>query len=56
MRVYLKSFEKTKCISLMIRDDELLKKCNEMRGKISNTIKKEFISKPVYNEKYLKAI
>ena len=34
---------------------ELLKKFNEIWEKIKNTIKKKFVSKPVYNEKYLKA-
>ena len=36
-----------------IKDDELLEKYNEIWEKVKNSIKKEFDSKPVYNEKYL---
>ena len=39
----------------MIKDDELLEKYNEIWEKVKNSIRKEFDSKPVYNEKYLKA-
>ena len=39
----------------MIKDDELLRKYNKIWEQIKNSIKKEFDSKPVYNEKYLKA-
>ena len=39
----------------LIRDDELLKKYNKMWNKVSNSIKKEFDSEPVYNKKYLKS-
>ena len=42
-------------MSFLIKDDELLEKYNEIREKVKNSIKKEFDSKPVYNEKYLKA-
>ena len=42
-------------ISLLIKDDELLEKYNEIWEKLKNSIKKEFDSKSVYNEKYLKA-
>ena len=38
----------------MTKDDELLKKYNKVWKKVKNTINKEFNSKPVYNEKYLK--
>ena len=38
----------------MIIDDELLEKYNEIWEKVKNSIKKEFDSEPVYNEKYLK--
>ena len=34
--------------------DELLEKYNKIWDKVSNTIKKQFDSEPVYNEKYLK--
>ena len=42
-------------MSFLIKDDELLKKYNEIWEKVKNSIKKELHSKPVYNEKYLKA-
>ena len=38
-----------------IKDDELLEKYNEIWEKVKNSIKKEFDSQSVYNEKYLKA-
>ena len=37
-----------------IKDEILLEKFNKIWKKVSNIIKKEFESKPVYNEKYLK--
>ena len=39
----------------MIKNSALLKKYNEIWEKNKNSIKKEFDSKPVYNDKYLKA-
>ena len=42
-------------MSFLIRDDELLGKHNKIWEKVKNSIKKEFDSEPVYNEKYLKA-
>ena len=42
-------------MSFFIKDDELLEKYNEIWEKVKNSIKEEFDSKPVYNEKYLKA-
>ena len=41
-------------MSFLIKDDKLLKKCNEIWDKVSKVIKKEFDSKPVYSNKYLK--
>ena len=38
----------------MIKDKELLEKYNEIWEKVSSSIKKEFESNPLYNEKYLK--
>ena len=38
----------------MIKDDELLEKFNELWENVSNSIKKEFDSEPIYDEKYLK--
>ena len=37
-----------------IKVDELLEKYNTILDKFSNSMKKGFYSKPVYNEKYLK--
>ena len=54
MTVYRKDFDGTKYISLLIKDDELLEKYNEIWEKVKNSLKKEFGSKLIYNEKYLK--
>ena len=51
---YRKDFDETKCMSFLIKDDELLEKYNEIWEKVNKSIKKEFDSEPVYNEKYLK--
>ena len=42
-------------MSLLIKDDELLEKYNEIWENVKNSIKKESDSEPAYNEKYLKA-
>ena len=55
MTTYRKDFNKTKYVSFLIKDDELLKKYNEIWEKINNSLKKEFDSELVCNEKYLKA-
>ena len=47
--------DKTKYMSFLIKDDELLEKDNEIWEKVKNGIKEEFDSKPLYNEKCLKA-
>ena len=44
---YRKDFEENKCISFLIKDDELLKKYNKIWKKVKNTIDKEFDSDPV---------
>ena len=49
-----RDFNKTKCMSFLIKDEKLLEKYNEIWRKVSSIIKKEFGSNPVYNEKYLK--
>ena len=54
MSAYRKDFDETKYVSFLIKDYKLLEKYNEMWGKVKNSIKKEFDSEPVYNEKYLK--
>ena len=38
----------------MLKDQKLVEKFNEICKKVSNIMKKEFDSKPVNNEKYLK--
>ena len=55
MSAYRKDFDETKCMSFLIKDDELLKKYNEIWENVKNIIKREVDSEPVYNEKYLKA-
>ena len=54
MIAYGRHFNETKRISFWIKDDELLEKSNEILEKVKNSIKKKFVNKPVYNEKYLK--
>ena len=55
MSAHRKDFDETKYMSFFIKDDELLKKYNEIWEKVKNSLKKEFDSEPVYNKKYLKA-
>ena len=55
MSAYRRDFNETKYMYFLIKDDELLEKYNEVWEKVKNSIKKEFDSKPVCNEKYLKA-
>ena len=38
----------------LIKDDNLLKKCNSIWDEVSADIEKEFDSEPVYKKKYLK--
>ena len=49
MSAYRRDFDETKYMSLLIKDDELQEKYNEIWQKISNKIKKEFDSEPLYN-------
>ena len=46
MSAYRKDFDKIKCMFFLIKD--------EIWKKVSNILKKEFYSKAVYNEKYIK--
>ena len=41
-------------MSFLIKGGRLLEKHNKIWEKVKNSIKKEFHSEPVYNEKYLK--
>ena len=54
MSAYRRDFDKSKHMSFLIKDEKLLEKYNEISKKVSNIIKKEFDSKPVYKQKYLK--
>ena len=47
MSAYRRDFDEIKYISFLIKDDELLKKYNEIWAKVKNSIKKEFDSEPV---------
>ena len=54
MNAYVKYFDKNnKHINLLVNDKEMLKKDSEIWNKIKRLIKKEFNSKPVYNDKYI---
>ena len=55
MNTYRRDFDETKYMTLLIKDDGLLEKYNEMWKKVKNSIKEEFDSEPVYNEKYVNA-
>ena len=46
---------KTKYVSFLIKDNELLEKYNEIWEKVKNSIKNELDSEPVYNEEYKKS-
>ena len=53
MNAYAKYFDKNKKhINLLVNDKEILKQYSEIWNKVKILIKKEFNSKPVYNDKY----
>ena len=53
MNAYAKYFDKNKkYINLLVNDKEILKQYSEIWNKVKMIIKKEFNSKPVYNDKY----
>ena len=54
MSAIRKDFDENKYMSFLIKDYELLKKCIEIWEKVRCSIKKEFDSESVYNEKYLR--
>ena len=54
MSRYRKTFDETKYLSFLIKDNELLGKYNGIWDKVSYTIKEGFPSEPEFNEKYLK--
>ena len=53
MRAYRRDFDKAKCMSSLIKNDEFLEKYYEIWDRVSSSITKGFDSEPVYNEKYL---
>ena len=54
MSTYRRDFDKTKCMSFLIKYENFPKKYNEIWEKVSNIIKNEFDSNPAYKEKYIK--
>ena len=55
MRASRRDFDKTKYLSFLIKDDELLEKYNEVWKRVKHSLRREFDSEPVDNEEYLKA-
>ena len=52
---YIKNYGvQTKWMYFLIKDEDLIEKCNTILDKVSNDIKKEFDSEPVYDKKFLK--
>ena len=54
MSAYRRDFDVTKYIFLLIKDDKLLEKYNEIQEKVSMIIKKELNCETADDEKYLK--
>ena len=52
---YVKKFENDTKMSLSINDKQLLKNYNKILEKIENLMSIEFETKPVYDDKYIKA-
>ena len=53
---YVKYFEnRGKNMSFLIKDNDVLDKCNETWNKIKKTLNIKFHSMPVYDEKYIYA-
>ena len=52
MREYKRDFDKTKCMSFLIKAENFLEKYNEILEKVSNNIKK-VNSEPVHRKNYL---
>ena len=56
MTGYIKYFENGgKNMSFVIKDDDMVDKCNEIWDKIKETLSIKFHSIPVYDEQYIKA-
>ena len=54
LHAYRRGFDATKNMCFLMKDNELVQKHNEIWGKVSNTVQKQFDSEPVYNGNYLK--
>ena len=54
MNAYRRDLDQTKHMSFLVKDDKLLEKYNGIWEKVSQSIREELDSEPVYNEKYLK--
>ena len=54
MTAYRKDLDETKYMSFLVKNDTLLEKYNQIWEIFKSSLKKEFNSEPVYNEKYLK--
>ena len=54
MSIYRRDFNKTKCMSFLIKDENTLEKYDEISEKVSNITSKKIYSEPVHNIKYLK--
>ena len=54
MSGHKRDFDKTKCMSFLIKDEKLFEKYNGTWKKVSNIIEQDFDSTPVCNEKYIK--
>ena len=50
MSTHRRDFDETKYIYILIKDDKLFEKFNEICEKVKHSIKKEFDNEPVYNK------
>ena len=50
-----RNFDEFKCMSFLIKEDALLEKYNKTGNNFNSSIRKDFHSNPLENEKYLKA-
>ena len=51
MSAYRRNFDKTKCMSFLIKDEKLLEKYNEIWKKVHNVIKKKNLTATLYTMK-----
>lgn len=49
------NFDNANTTSFLVRNKELMEKCNKICDNVSNIMKKGFNSEPVYSNKYFKA-